>query len=658
MAGNIKGITIEFRGDTTQLDKALNKIKYEGKEINKSLSQVNKALKLDPKNTELLAQKQKLLAEKIQQTTKNLEQLKSMQRQLDAQGIDKTSHEYMELRRNIIAAEQSLASLNAEQKILNAQNSKMGVASRKAEEFGNKLTSAGNAMKGLSAAAAVVATVVVGAMTKLATSSAKMADELNTMSKRYGIATDQLQLYTLAADLVDVPVETITKSHVKLTKSMNSAMKGTGDAANAFRELGISVVDSNGQLRDSNDVFTDTIKALGQIENETQRDAYALTLFGRSAADLNPLIEDMGETYEMVLKLFEENDMQLIDQETLDKANAFNDELDKIKATGLLAFQTLGAEIAGYLLPILEKVSGAIAKVASWLSKLDPAILTIIAVIAGLIAMIAPALILAGKIAFAISSITALLATMGTTIGAVTLSLLPWIAAIAAAIALGVLLYKNWEKIKQAAIDLWNNLKVAFESIKATFTEFFTNIKAKLTEFWEHVKYVFSFQGLVEMATSVFARIKAAITAPIEAAKNIIKAIIEKIKSFFNFEFKLPKLKVPKFSIVPEGWKIGDLLKGKIPKLSVTWHREGGIFTSPTLLQGANGSLHGVGEAGAEAILPLSKLQTMINESNASGNAMLAQIVILLSELVQQGESPMRVNWNERELMRLISQNS
>jgi len=654
MAGNIKGITIEFRGDTTNLDKALRKIKSEGSEVNKALGQVNRALKFDPKNTELIAQKQTLLAQKIKQTENSLKELNAIQKQLDAQGVDKTSNEYMTLRRNIIGAEQSLKQLTAEQKKLTAQSSKMGQVSAATKELGDNFTRAGQAMMGLSKAAAVV----VGALGALTYKSAALADDLNTMSKKYGIATDELQMYALTAELVDVPVETMVRSHTKLTRAMNTASKGTGDAADAFKALGVEILDSNGQLRDSSDVFNETIQALGTIENETQRDAYALTLFGRSAADLNPLIEDMGETYVMVAQMFADNDMQLLDQETLDRANRFKDELDKIKATGLLAFQTLGSQIASYLLPVMEKVSAAIGKIAAWLSKLNPAVLTLIGAIAGIIALIAPALLLAGKIAFAISSITGLLATMGTTIGAVTTAILPWIAAIAAAIALGVLLYKNWDKIKQAAIELWNKLKEAFEAIKATVTEVITNIKEKLTAFWETLKYIFSFEGLVAMVTNVFARIKAAITAPIEAAKDIIRAIIEKIKNLFNFEFKLPKLKVPKFAITPAGWKIGDLLKGKIPKLSVEWHKEGGIFTSPTLLQGANGSLHGVGEAGAEAILPLSKLQTMLDNSNSTQNAMLAQMVVLLTELVVQGEEPKRVNWNERELMRLIAQNS
>ena len=78
MSGNIKGITIEFRGDTTQLDKALRQVNSETKKIDKELNAVNKALKFNPKNVDLLRQKQTLLTEKIGETEDKLKLLKLM----------------------------------------------------------------------------------------------------------------------------------------------------------------------------------------------------------------------------------------------------------------------------------------------------------------------------------------------------------------------------------------------------------------------------------------------------------------------------------------------------------------------------------------------------------------------------------------------------
>lgn len=102
--------------------------------------------------------------------------------------------------------------------------------------------------------------------------------------------------------------------------------------------------------------------------------------------------------------------------------------------------------------------------------------------------------------------------------------------------------------------------------------------------------------------------IRNAFSSKLESAREAVSNVIGKIKGLFNFSWSLPKLKTPYFTIKPPGWSVGDLLKGVIPSLSVGWHADGGIFTSPTLLASAGGALHGVGEAGPEAILPLSQL--------------------------------------------------
>jgi hypothetical protein len=93
-----------------------------------------------------------------------------------------------------------------------------------------------------------------------------------------------------AAELVDVPLETMLGSFARLTMSMGSAKEGTSEQADLFNQLGVSVTDSTGNLRSANDVWLDTIGALEGIENSAERDAISLKLFGRSAMELNPLI--------------------------------------------------------------------------------------------------------------------------------------------------------------------------------------------------------------------------------------------------------------------------------------------------------------------------------------------------------------------------------
>ena len=220
MAGNIKGITIEFRGDTTKLDKALRTINNETRNLDKELKQVDKALKFNPQSVELWKQKQQLLTQKVNETKEKLELLKNEQKRMDAEGVDKNSEEYRKLQREIIVTGNQVKTFEGQLKKIGNVN--LRAASEQVRNVGDKLTTAGRAMSGFSKAAAVI----VATMAALTVKSGKWADDLNTMSKVYSIDTKELQLYGAAAKLVDVDVETIAKSHTKLTKAMNSASSG------------------------------------------------------------------------------------------------------------------------------------------------------------------------------------------------------------------------------------------------------------------------------------------------------------------------------------------------------------------------------------------------------------------------------------------------
>ena len=129
------------------------------------------------------------------------------------------------------------------------------------------------------------------AMWEASKAGASYADDILTLSTTTGLSTDTLQEYKFMADLVDVSLDTITGSMTKLTASMIKAKAGEGDAAAVFAELGVSVTDTNGKLRRAQDVFNDAVDALGNVKNETERDAMAMKIFGKSAKDLNPLIK-------------------------------------------------------------------------------------------------------------------------------------------------------------------------------------------------------------------------------------------------------------------------------------------------------------------------------------------------------------------------------
>ena len=104
-----------------------------------------------------------------------------------------------------------------------------------------------------------------------------------------------------------------------------------------------------------------------------------------------------------------------------------------------------------------------------------------------------------------------------------------------------------------------------------------------------------------------------------------MRNIIDTIKGFFNFKISFPHVPLPHFSLSPSGWKVGDLLKGSIPKLSVQFYAKGGVFDSPTMFNN-NGGLGILGENGAEAIVPLennlgwlNKLADMLTDRMGTG---------------------------------------
>lgn len=579
-SGNIKGITIQFNGETTKLDKALKDIRNNTKSLDKELKQVDNALKFNPTNVDLWRQKQELLTQKVGETERKLQVLKDAQAKLTAEGVDKNTAEYRDLERQIIVTENQVKNFKGQ--LAAVGNVKLTALSEGFKEAGAKIEGAGQALKGVSMAAAGV----VAGLGAISVKAGVAADDLNTLSKVTGISTGDLQKYSYAADLVDVSTEAIAKSQKKLTKQMYQVgMYATGPAEE-FEMLGVAVTDANGNLRDSETVFQEVLAALGQMTNETERDAIAQTLMGKSAAELNPLIEDGGETYKMVAETMKKYNLDYVDQATLDKANQFNDSLDTMKLLGSVAFAQVGSQLAAYLAPALEKVVDLVGRFADWLSKLSPETLTVIATIASLIAVLAPVLITLGKLATGIGAIIKLVGLIGPALTGLSLGPIAIVvAAIAGAIAIGVALYKNWDKIKAGAKALGQSIKSAWNSAVQSVKD-----AAKKMLDW--------------------------LTWPFRQAWDKIKSIIGWIKNLFPIDLSnfFGKIKLPHFS-----WDwidIGGIIS--IPKINIDWYKKGGIFDAPTIA--------GIGEAGPEAVVPLDKFWDKLDNIAANQSAPVINI--------------------------------
>lgn len=633
MSEAVKGITIQFRGDTTELSKAINKMRTEAKGVDKELGYINNSLKFNPKNVDLLKQRLAILKDTTKKADGDIKDLKKALEDMKANGIKETNDQYRELQREIIKAESKQKAFNKEIRQLKASTSTLGQASQKMADFGGTVTRAGESLRGLSMVAGAVDVALAGLTVK----AGQTADDLNTMSKVTGISTEELQKYKLSADLLDVSVDTIAKTQTKMKRSMLSAQQGSDNMAEAFSTLGIAIEDSNGNLRSQDEVFQETIEALGKMENETERDALAMQIFGKSATELNPLIEDNGETFKRVADIFAKNNLEIVDQETLDKANEFQDSLDTIKAMGMATLSTLGTQLAGYLAPAMEKISEALGKVFGWLSQLDPKVLAIIGIVAGVVSVLAPLLITIGKIATGISAIMSLASTLTPIIAGVGSTLLPIIGIIAGVIAVGVLLYKNWDTIKEYAgiiadwiVEKWTALKdgvvnavnelkakVLFywEALKLGVQIILDTIVSTVTGIWDTIRSttVNAFNSVKSTAVSIWNGIKNAITNPIQTAVNFVKNAIDKIKGFFSgLKIELPHIKLPHFNLTGSF----SIVPPSVPHLSVDWYKNGGIFTRPTVFP--NGV--GVGDvSGGEAVLPLERLWEEMDKRFTNG---------------------------------------
>ena len=246
-------------------------------------------------------------------------------------------------------AEQSMGNLGD---VVNGLTSKLGI------QLPDSMKSSMNAMGSLDASslalaggfAAVAAAIVKAekAMISMTKESAAFADNIITLSMQTGQSTQQLQEFAYASELIDVSVDTMQGSLTKLTNNMQDTMNGTGNAKASFDELGVSVTNADGSMRSANDVFYETIDALGKVKNETERDAMSMDIFGRSAQDLNPLIIQGSKT----LKAYADeahNMGYVLDDEALSALGAVDDAYQRLQKTQEGVKNQLAVEFAPYL---------------------------------------------------------------------------------------------------------------------------------------------------------------------------------------------------------------------------------------------------------------------------------------------------------------------
>lgn len=442
-----------------------------------ALSEVNAGLRVNKQQMQLVAEqtremddRQAALQQRYEAAQQTLQSYRDKVQVLQqayensARREGEASKTTMQWRASLISAQTEVAKqesllrdLSSEQETARKSTASLadvvnGLASALGISLPPGLQAAVDKLDGFSASGAAAVTVVGGLVGALASSTmdmSKTADDLLTLSTQTGLTTDQLQEFEYASELVDVSTDTLQGSLVKLTNNMQTAATGTGSAAEAFKTLKVKVADSQGHLKNNYDVFLQTIDALGKMKNETERDALAMDIFGKSATDLNPLIEaGSGKLKELAEQAHEVG--YVVDNETLQSFGELDDAMQKLDKQG----DAVKRSFAEALLPIItafvdvitaiptpvltaviaitsiatvillvvkavKELSGPVSTVSGLISSatslMDPLYIKILAIVAAVTALVAVIAVLIGKggeLTSAMGSITS--ATTGT----------------------------------------------------------------------------------------------------------------------------------------------------------------------------------------------------------------------------------------------------
>ncbi len=423
--------------------------------------------------------------------------------------------------------------------------------------------------------------------------------------------------------------ETGTWSIDKMGDSMKefNIRMSDGTVQEALEKQGIKIDDVASRYakggETSKQAMNDVINAIMGVEDETERYKLGVATFGT-------MWEDLGE--DAIVSLFNtkgsiDSTKQSMDELAQTKYDNVTSQLGEI---GRIIQMDLFVPLVQNLLPPLKEGLQWVSDNLDWLvpvvTSLGIAFGTYFAVskILGVINVFKTMFTL-------VKSGTTIFGALNTVMALNPIALV--VAGIVGLIAIFVLLWNKCDGFRNFWINLWNTIKEKVSSGIQIAKEKFNSFKETISNVWESVK---------EKTTKVWNNIKTAIETPIKKAKKIVGDAVDKIKGYFDFDWSLPKPKLPSFKVSGGEAPWGFMGKGKLPSVSIKWNKEGIIFRKPTIFS-TNQGLQGVGEAGAEAVLPIEKLENWMNNGfnrivnqNFYSNDKIDRLIQIVEEILEK----------------------
>lgn len=398
-----------------------------------------------------------------------------------------------------------------------------------------------------------------------------LLDTMNKVGQDTGISMD-----TLASSMVSnaASLKELGMSAADAAIFLGQCETSGVDTSTVMAGLKKALVNASGEGKSMKQALSDLQSTMSGANNSTEAYNAAIDLFGSKAGPaLAQFCQEGKLNFEELGKSLNDNVGSVSDtfNATLDPADQFKLTLNQLKDEGFELGNALGPILAQCLqtvTPILKDI------INSW-NSLSPETQNMIIKCALLAAAVGPVISIISKVSGGVSSLIGIISKIAPVLGPIKTGF----AAVNAVMAANPIL------IIIAAV--------------AALIAIFVTLYNKCEWFRDGVNAIFG------------------------AVADFIKGAIDKIKGFFDFDWKLPKIKLPHFKASGE-WSLSPL---KVPKFSVDWYANGTILNRPTIFGQNGNSFMGGGEAGKEAVLPIELLKSYMREENESNNSVLASMI-------------------------------